>query len=71
MTPVAGPFWPQGHNLNKLDKGILDDDATYQNFKALCLVASDKNSFSCFPCLNLCKTCDLEAGSFFDHRGII
>ena len=29
VTPGAGPFWPQGHNLNKLRRGPLDD-VTYQ-----------------------------------------
>ena len=33
VTPRAGPFWPQGHNLNKLSIGLLDE-ATYQNIKA-------------------------------------
>ena len=25
VTPRVGPFWPQGHNLNKLSIGLLDD----------------------------------------------
>ena len=29
VTPEAGHFWPQGHNLNKLGRGSLDD-TTYQ-----------------------------------------
>ena len=29
VTSGAGPFWPQGHDLNKLGRGLLDD-ATYQ-----------------------------------------
>ena len=29
VTPGAGHFWPEGHNLNKLDRGLLGD-ATYQ-----------------------------------------
>ena len=28
VTPEAGPFLPQGYNLNKLDKGPLDDTHT-------------------------------------------
>ena len=28
VTPMAGHFWPQGYNLNKLDIGL--GDATYQ-----------------------------------------
>ena len=33
-------FWPQGHNLIKLGRGLLDD-ATY-HIKALCLMVLDK-----------------------------
>ena len=29
VTSGAGPFWPPGHNLNKLGRGTLGD-ATYQ-----------------------------------------
>ena len=29
VTPAAGPFWPQGHNLNKLGRDPLVD-ASYQ-----------------------------------------
>ena len=29
VTPGVGPFWPLGHNLNKLGRGQLGD-ATYQ-----------------------------------------
>ena len=29
VTPRVMPFWPQGHYLNKLGRGPLDD-ATYQ-----------------------------------------
>ena len=25
VTPGRGHFWPQGYNLNKLDRGPLDD----------------------------------------------
>ena len=28
--PRASYFWPQGYNLNKIGRGLLDD-ATYQN----------------------------------------
>ena len=28
VTPGRGHFWPHGYNLNKLDRGSLDD-ATY------------------------------------------
>ena len=26
MPPWQAQFWPQGHNLNKLDSGLLGDD---------------------------------------------
>ena len=29
VTPGVGHFWPHGHNLNKLGRGLLGD-ATYQ-----------------------------------------
>ena len=29
VTPGWGHFWPKGHNLNKLGRGLLGD-ATYQ-----------------------------------------
>ena len=32
VTPGWGHFWPQGHNLNKLAKGLIDD-AKYLCFK--------------------------------------
>ena len=53
MTPVAGPFWPQGHNLNKLGRGILDDDTTYQNFKALLPCGVRQEEFFMFSLFKL------------------
>ena len=41
------------------------------NIKALGLVVSDKKIFSCFPSLNLWKTCDPWGGTIFGPRGII
>ena len=35
-NPGMGPFWPQGHNLNKLGRCPLDD-ATYQISKLYAL----------------------------------
>ena len=29
LTPGRAHFWPQGHHLNKVGKGLLDD-ASYQ-----------------------------------------
>ena len=67
VTPEAGPFLPQEHNLSKMCKKPLDYGA-YQicipNIKALCLVVSDKKIFSCFPYISLCKSCDLRACPF-------
>ena len=33
--------------------------------KALGLVVSDKNFFSCFPYISLCKTCDIPGKGHF------
>ena len=41
------------------------------SIKTLGFVVSDKNIFSCFPYISLCKTCDPWAGYFFCPRGII
>ena len=55
VNPGASQFWPQGYNLNKLDRGSPDDATTRHralifgtNIKALCLVVSDKKIFSWF-----------------------
>ena len=34
-------------------------------------MVSDKQIFSCFPCISLCKTCDPWGGTIFGPRGII
>ena len=47
MAPLPRHFWPQGHNLNKLGRGPLND-ATYIN-QTLGLVVSDKNILHVFP----------------------
>ena len=39
----AGHFWPEGHNFNKISRGLLDEAF---NIKAQ--IVSD-NIFSCFP----------------------
>ena len=45
--PRGSHFWPEGHNLNKLGRGLL---GLHTNIKALCLVVSDKKIiFSSFP----------------------
>ena len=44
MTPGRAHFLPQGHNFNKLGRGLLVD-ATHQILKALGLVLSDKKIF--------------------------
>ena len=45
VTHAAGPFLAQGHNLNRLNSGLLGD-ATYKG-----LVVSDGKICSCFPYL--------------------
>ena len=42
VTPGEGPFWPKGHNLNKLGKVYIP------NIKALGLHASEKKIFFMF-----------------------
>ena len=60
VTPGQGLFWPQGHNLNKLGRGLLGD-ATYliSGLYALC-----HEDFLTFPNISLYKTCDPGAGPF-------
>ena len=48
VTPGRGQFWPQGHNLNNLGRGPLDDAIYIPNMKALGLVVSDKKIFESF-----------------------
>ena len=62
MTPGAGPFWAQWHNLNKLGRGHIPYT------KALGLVFSDKKNFSCIPYISLCKTCVPKGGPVFGPR---
>ena len=50
-------FWPQGHYLNTLDRGILDD-AYIPRIKALGLVVPEEKMFSGFPYISLCKIYD-------------
>ena len=47
VTPCMGHFWPQGHNLNKLGRDLIDD-AKYKT-----LEVSNKIFFSCFPYISL------------------
>ena len=46
--PGAGPFWPQGHNLNKLDRGPLGD-ASYQISRLKASWFQTRRFFSYFP----------------------
>ena len=41
FDPGAGPFWSEGHNLNKLGRGPLGD-AKYQQSRLLGHMVSDK-----------------------------
>ena len=43
LTPVAKPFWPQMHNLNKLGRGFIP------NIRVLGLMVSDKKLFHVLP----------------------
>ena len=44
MTPGWGQFWPQGHNLNKLGRGLLGD-ATYQISRLFAMWISQEDCF--------------------------
>ena len=53
VNPGAGHFWPGGHNLNKLGKGLLGD-ATYQYQGSMPCGFRQKKIFShVFP-MNIC-----------------
>ena len=60
-----GHFWPQGHNLNKLGRGALDD-ATHQISRPCGF-----RDFFKFPYISLCKTCDPWDRFIFGPTGII
>ena len=63
FAPLHGTsFGPQGHNLNKLGRGLLG----YAIYYVMLLVVSDKKIFSILPHLRLCKTCDPKV----DHFGL-
>ena len=59
--PERGHFWPQGHNLNKLGKGLLGD-ATFQISRLWALWFQTRIFFSRFPYISQCKTCDTPGG---------
>ena len=52
--PGQAQFWPQGHHMNKLGRGPLED-ATYQSSRAYSLGHED---FQKFPSLSLCDIRD-------------
>ena len=59
-VPGAGPFSPQGHNLNKLGRGSLGD-ATYQISRHKASWFQTRRFFHIFP-ICLCKTCGPKGG---------
>ena len=59
MTPGHGHFWPHGHYLSKLGRGLLGD-STYQ----ISYGFRQEDCFQCFPYISLCKQCDPVAGPF-------
>ena len=69
MTPGAGHFWPQGHNLNKLVRGP-QGDATYQISKLQALWFQTRRFFVS-PYISLCKACDPWGMAIFGPRGLI
>ena len=56
VIPGAGPFFVQGHNLDKLARGPLDH-ATYQ-IPGSKSYGFREDFFPCFPYVNICITCD-------------
>ena len=48
VTPRRGHFWPQGHNLNKLGRGLLVD-ATYQISSLYAVLFQTRRFFHIFP----------------------
>ena len=63
--PGAGPFLPQGHNLNKIGRGLLP------NSKALGLVVSNEKIITCLAYIRLCETSEPRGGPFFGLQDII
>ena len=61
--PRGGSFWPQEQNLNKHGRAPLDD-ASYQISTLETLWFQTRRFFHVSPNINLCKTCDPEAGPF-------
>ena len=50
VAPGRGHFWPKGHNLNNLGRGLLDK-ATYQISKALAFWFQSRRFLKVFPML--------------------
>ena len=68
MNSGRGQSWPQGHILNKLGRGLLDDAIPI--IKDPCLLVSDKKilDVSCMRCISLCETCDPRGwGTFWSQ----
>ena len=64
VTLRRGHLWPQGYNLNKLGRGLLDD-TTYQKSWLYALWFQTRRFFHVAPYISLCKTCGPpEAGPF-------
>ena len=68
MTPGAGPFFAQGHSLNKLGRSPLGV-ATYQIVRLQALWF--QRFFHVFPYISQCKTGDPRVGPIFIPGGII
>ena len=68
MTPGLAHFWPQGHNLNKVGKGLLDD-ASYQIFRLSRPCGFRQEDFFMFPNISLCKTRDPPGQAHFGPQG--
>ena len=61
--PGAGPFWPQGHNLNKLGRGPLGD-AINQISRPKALWSQTRRFFMFLTIKAYVKPVTPEAGPF-------
>ena len=64
VTPRVGSLLAQGYNLNKLGKGLIDDDTKYRS-------GFTQEDFSCFTYISQCKTFEPRDGTIFGLMDII
>ena len=69
ICPGMWPFWPGGHNLNKLSRGPLGDNAYHIPNSGLCGFRIEY--FLRFSYITLCKTYKPLGGAIFGPGVII